>query len=177
MDVWDLKHGSAGRTDVGLKSAEEDGRPRLPDYEMVEGTDGNSIPPCFVVQVEELPRGADIEWTSLGLAKSRIEKRLTVTEPKLHITRILDTNSSVVFGGAEKNEQVGLIRKLIRQSQESQEPVCNQYTIYSSQALPLDFFEGWGVKQQVIPCQRIWDENGKELAVAAVVRIIPGTLK
>ena len=177
VDVWDLKHGSAGRTDVGLNSAEEDGRPRLPDYEMVEGTDGNSIPPCFVVQVEELPRGADIEWTSLGLAKSRIEKRLTVTEPKLHITRILDTNSSVVFGGAKKNEQVGLIRKLIRQSQESQEPVCNQYTIYSSQALPLDFFEGWEVKLQIIPCQRIWDENGKELEVAAVVRSIPGTLK
>ena len=177
VDVWDLKHGSAGRTGVGLKSVEEDGRPRLPDYEMVEGTDGNSIPPCFVVQVEELPRGADIEWTSLGLAKSRIEKRLMVTEPKLHITRILDTNSSVVFGGAEKNEQVRLIRKLIRQSQESQEPVCNQYTIYSSQALPLDFFEDWEVKQQVIPCQRIWDENGKELAVAAVVRSVPGTLK
>ncbi|OCL07218.1 hypothetical protein AOQ84DRAFT_377896, partial [Glonium stellatum] len=175
-DVWDLKYGSAGRMGAGMESAEEDIRPKLPDYEMVQGKDGCPIPPCFVVQVEELPRGADIEWTSLGLAKARIEMGATATEPKLHVTRILGTDSRIISGGVEK-EHVGLIKKLIRQSQESKELDRDQYTIYTSQAIQSDLFEGLEVKQQIIPCQRIWGEDGKELAVAVVVRSTQDTWK
>ncbi|OCK84121.1 adenine nucleotide alpha hydrolases-like protein, partial [Lepidopterella palustris CBS 459.81] len=67
MDIWDMKY-RAGAGD-GLDQFEFDSRPALPDYSTLEleEADFEPIPPCFVIQVDSLPRDADIEWTSLGL--------------------------------------------------------------------------------------------------------------
>jgi diphthine-ammonia ligase len=44
------------------------------------------------------------------------------------------------------------------------------YVIYSSHALPKEWVEDVEITKQVIPCQRVWDENGRELAAVVVVR-------
>ena len=55
VDVWDLKHGQyTGHSDqVGTTRRKE--------------IQTDFVPPCFVVEVQALPRDADIEWSSLGV--------------------------------------------------------------------------------------------------------------
>lgn len=75
-DLWEEKY-MAGRD---VRGAEKDER-RLPDFEIVAGgereQDGakeETVPPFFAVEVEELPRGAGIEWhVGLGVTDGPVQ--------------------------------------------------------------------------------------------------------
>ena len=64
LDIWDKKHGRY--TSYAIESEEL----RLPDFRMRQpmkdsdlGSDSNAeLPAFFAVQVDELPRGCDVEW-------------------------------------------------------------------------------------------------------------------
>ncbi|KAF2090503.1 adenine nucleotide alpha hydrolases-like protein, partial [Saccharata proteae CBS 121410] len=61
VDVWHLKYGGAAYGAAPL-APEQDTRPLLPAaYET------GRVPPVFVAQVDELPRGAGIEWVGMGV--------------------------------------------------------------------------------------------------------------
>ncbi|KAF2433408.1 adenine nucleotide alpha hydrolases-like protein, partial [Tothia fuscella] len=81
LDAWDLKYRRHLRNDI----EEKDARPQLPDYSQLENSkpfDRHEVPPCFVVQVDALPRGADIEWTAPGLAGCKVQQNVGVSEPE-----------------------------------------------------------------------------------------------
>jgi diphthine-ammonia ligase len=69
-DVWDLKNKVA---QLSTSAAEKkDIRPTLPDFTSItfdlnQSSSGSLV---FVAQVEELPRSADIEWCSTGIAST-----------------------------------------------------------------------------------------------------------
>src|SRR5207247_2224013 len=65
LDAWDIKYGR--QVDVGNKGSE---RRSLPNFEIV--IQGASTPPFFAVQVDELPRGCDIEWQGLGTRSDNV---------------------------------------------------------------------------------------------------------
>ncbi|KAF2810425.1 uncharacterized protein BDZ99DRAFT_463000 [Mytilinidion resinicola] len=258
VDVWHTKHGGFS----GSEGVETDQRPALPDYDRVNGGGEGAIPPCFTAQVQELPRAADIEWTSVGLAKASVSVMNTTGTPSIHVTGVLDTSSSFVFVGIEDVKDLLGLEKAIREAHEwesvswtlqtyddtpqaafddligsfpdggpgsqplqgdkgdhfyvtkmtralaaevAKNPIVkymaendredgsdarghiyseddpekiqrlsasveNQYVVYTSQALPTEWLEDIEIKKQIIPCQRVWDENGHELAAVVVVR-------
>lgn len=73
MELWQNKHYS-GKASIGASKSEK----VLPNFDIIEdplsmpsladltiekeGRSGNTVPPVFAVEVEELPRGAMIEW-------------------------------------------------------------------------------------------------------------------
>ena len=62
FDVWDRSHGHyQSHSRSGMSGCIETKRPDVQT---------GLVPPCFVAEVEELPRSAPIEWTSIGLATS-----------------------------------------------------------------------------------------------------------
>lgn len=154
-DVWDMKHGMGARAGTA-NGPSTDGRPRLPDYNRVfppsSASTANQIltPPCFVVQVGELPRGADIEWTSIGLAADRVELRVT----KRNITGAEGGRTSFQWIPITEPTDVNAINE--------SEDTVEHYTIYSAQPLPLLWLDR--VKPRVIPCDKIWGDDGIELA-------------
>ncbi|KAF2499213.1 adenine nucleotide alpha hydrolases-like protein [Lophium mytilinum] len=168
LDVWHTKHGGFS----GEEGVEKDQRPALPDYERVNGGDAAAIPPCFTVQVQELPRAADIEWSSVGVAKASVSVKLTAGTPSLHLTRVPDTSSSFVFVGIEDSDVRGRIYSEddTEKIQRLSASVENRYVVYTSQALPTEWLEDIEIKKQIVPCQRVWDESGHQLAAAVVVR-------
>ncbi|KAK4986405.1 hypothetical protein LTR50_005311 [Elasticomyces elasticus] len=64
LDVWDLRSRGALQHTSPSKSALSN---RL-------GAGIGITPPCFVVQVEELPRGASIEWSSTGITGEAVDQ-------------------------------------------------------------------------------------------------------
>jgi diphthine-ammonia ligase len=73
-DLWEEKH-YAGRENRGGKTAGH----QLPDWEILEehGERLSICPPMFTVEVEELPRGAAVEWHALlGVVEGRVKVRL-----------------------------------------------------------------------------------------------------
>lgn len=66
-DLWEEKH-FAGMQHRGA----EDVRKALPDWEVIKGE--VTAPPFWAVEVEELPRGAGVEWhASLGVVGGIVE--------------------------------------------------------------------------------------------------------
>ncbi|KAF1815084.1 adenine nucleotide alpha hydrolases-like protein [Eremomyces bilateralis CBS 781.70] len=85
IDVWDLQNRPAWVAQQKEQAPQPnpskhlqqtntvDHRPRLPDMRHVHMTGAtttgyDSTPPMYVVRVAELPRGADIEWSAVGMA-------------------------------------------------------------------------------------------------------------
>ncbi|KAH7062105.1 ATP binding L-PSP endoribonuclease family protein [Macrophomina phaseolina] len=89
VDVWDLKFGNRGTG--GVPAVEGDGRVKLPNFEGVRleaghGEEDVLAPPCLVAEVLELPRAADVEWTSPGL--TNCEDVLWDLEEVLHSAEV-----------------------------------------------------------------------------------------
>ncbi len=63
LDVWDLRYGGLGSL-VQVQSKCQN----LPDFKRSSYPTWHNAPQFFAVQVDELPRGCDIEWQSSGIA-------------------------------------------------------------------------------------------------------------
>jgi len=69
-DLWEEKH-YAGKTTLGTSTAAV----QLPDWEILGDT--RACPPVFAVEVEELPRGAAVEWHAhLGISEATVQVSL-----------------------------------------------------------------------------------------------------
>ncbi|KAL2351813.1 putative ATP binding L-PSP endoribonuclease family protein [Cryomyces antarcticus] len=62
VDVWDRDYGPHRSHVRGPRDTEKSHRRLLPSVKV------GTAPPCFIVHVDGLPRGAQIEWQSLGLS-------------------------------------------------------------------------------------------------------------
>lgn len=70
-DLWEEKY-YAGMEVRGQGKVEK----MLPDWEVVEfgGGEGGTVPPFWVAEVEELPRGSEVEWhAQLGVAGGSVK--------------------------------------------------------------------------------------------------------
>ncbi|KAK0665348.1 putative ribonuclease [Cercophora samala] len=70
-DIWDKKYNSAYASfaSTGGGQTQSPSGPQLPDWSVVSTK--TTIPPVFVAEVEELPRGSGVEWQGhLGVASA-----------------------------------------------------------------------------------------------------------
>ena len=204
VDVWDQKYGLNRRIkSISLDEAET--RHRLPNLECVESKAWSdydarfqpgyeTTPPCFVVEVDGLPRGALIEWTSLGLSNSDLEVGIPMElqqtlrpidtrrrqfgplkyspKVKYHSCRVQQTGDFFVWLGIEDIRGMSVAKiygEILHDGIEP--PTC---TVYAAQHLPDGF--GDGSAMQVIPCRSVWDQESRRLAAVLSVRIqVEGT--
>jgi diphthine-ammonia ligase len=142
MDVWDLRNRSFGfqTTVEGKVKKEGDKRNLLPDYTSFKELE---IPPVFVVEVEALPRGADIEWFDNGVTDAGMASSLQSWHAIEHI------------------EELGEFT--------AKERAWAEYTIYTTKALPKKLLD---LRPVVIPCFRVWCEGGDRNGAVEIEAVV-----
>ncbi|KAF1984574.1 adenine nucleotide alpha hydrolases-like protein [Aulographum hederae CBS 113979] len=150
IDPWDLKNRVGSQTGSGRRGdgvGTGDQRSRIPDYsKLLASSLVPSIPPAFVIQVDALPRGADIEWTTpAGIA------------PTAPIKFASETFKFIPLREDQFGELVGLL------AGEDEE---RHWVVYTTGPLrrnregeDVEGLEGWC--PMVVPCRRIWGRDGE----------------
>ncbi|KAI4753202.1 adenine nucleotide alpha hydrolases-like protein [Aureobasidium sp. EXF-3400] len=150
FDVWDQRQfGSTGNTTASTQRKD-----------IVNA----SVPPCFVAEVESLPRDAPIEWASIGVEafKGSVETQETKKDGcTRHVLTIKSGLEDVVLAGWIAVDDVSDLSKVSL-------PTSQVCTVYTTQILP----ESWVKERQptIIPCYRLWDGQGKRVAAVVAYR-------
>lgn len=178
-DIWKERH-CAGMKVRGAKAAAK----MLPDWGIVEGL---KAPPVFVVEVEELPRGAGVEWhAQVGVVGGMVK----VSFLSLLLNRLADNEQvcsksgegwvlhQCAFGtAAQSTVAIGyasIISDLRKSVDEAlvflgRDPqACGLIT-----SSYLDNTVGWVADMcefgGMVPCRSIWDGEGGRLAALLIL--------
>ena len=136
LDAWDRKYGGLG----SLIKDEQD-VPSLPDINRLSVSPSSEPPGFFAIQVDELPRGCDIEWQGLG-----------ATNPYLDIISYFTISSE----SSDEEFRTILLDVVGR-------PHIQQATIYTRRTTLLS-----GLSVQIVPCSAVYGSEGTELAAGIV---------
>ncbi|RAL06038.1 uncharacterized protein BO80DRAFT_421223 [Aspergillus ibericus CBS 121593] len=160
LDVWDIKYGGRAHEQPTTTTA-----PNLPNFEVIHSD--ALIPAFFAVQIEELPRGCDIEWQGLGYRCGGLKmtaedtaygrKIAVATEQNLSYTSI-EIDAEQAPSDVESHLQL-ILQALPERSEDS------HTIIYTSQPLSRVPFPA-----QVVPCKAVWGSRGRQLAAGVVVQ-------
>ena len=139
LDSWDKMYG-------GLGSFVKDGAevPSLPDISRLSFSPSGESLGFFAVQVNELPRGCDIEWQGLG-----------VSNPNCDIT----SYSTIALTSSDEDFRTALLSNL----EMSEVPQLQQATVYTQRTRLVS-----GLSVQIVPCSAVYGPEGKELAAGVV---------
>jgi diphthine-ammonia ligase len=158
LDAWDIKYGR--RAEELIPQAVESS---LPKFSVLDEDSELSIPPFLAVEVDELPRGSDIEWQGLG---SRCQQATLVN---------LEDGTSTMVDGKYSYQCVEIDAKRSKVSLE--ERLCplitsycqasdlSQAVLYTTLSVPEGFWPG-----QIVPCRSVWGLEGSRLTAAMVLQ-------
>lgn len=173
FDAWDQKYG--GSRSLGVAGG-SNVRHRLPSYEDTFVGEGPlaayPIPSFFAVQVDELPRGAEIEWQSLGVAKGCVHVNEHVDNRMIRKSCSFEDDRTTMFycsilptRSVDELEQV-LVKILdderVTSSDGGHSSHVTIYTTYTSSCRHL--------RAQIVPCRSVWGSDGRNLAAGVMVR-------
>lgn len=160
LDVWDIKYGGRAHEQATGPST-----PNLPNFGVVQSD--ALVPAFFAVQIEELPRGSDIEWQGLGYRCGGL--RMAAEETDYGRKTTVSTEQNLSYIGIEIDMgQLGsdLDSYLQDKLQKLPELVEGSHAIiYTSQPLSKPAFPA-----QIVPCKSVWGPKGQELAVGVIIQ-------
>ncbi|KAI9931116.1 hypothetical protein ASPWEDRAFT_23020 [Aspergillus wentii DTO 134E9] len=161
LDAWDIKCGGRGHEQLLNTAAST-----LPNFSIVQSDP--SVPPFFAVQVEELPRGSDIEWQGLGCRCDQL--KMTLGEIDQGCSTETTVNDGLRYTGIEIGiEQAGSnLETCLRQILDKycQTPTASHAVVYTAQSLPGDLWPG-----QVVLCTSLWGQKGRKLVAGVIVQM------
>lgn len=168
VDAWDIKYG--GKDDP--RKAKTQWSSSMPDFDIVE--DQGVKPPFFAVQVDELPRGSDIEWQSQGVRCERVRVMGQQGDDGVSTTQtVVGDHGRLVVSyiglGIEHlgSSLEGAIKEATEKTVQMWPSSSFNTVIYTSGPLPAE-----GVGQgQVVPCKSVRGSNGVRLAAGIVLQI------
>uniref|UniRef100_A0A093Y3R5 Diphthine--ammonia ligase n=1 Tax=Talaromyces marneffei PM1 TaxID=1077442 RepID=A0A093Y3R5_TALMA len=173
LDIWDIKHG------LSEDPRMSQGGPSLPRWDVLADGDDNDKddvhPPCFTVEVEQLPRNSDIEWQALGTTGIPINaptKISCTTDPETRIwcTKLGDRNGSFYAVEIPETRSTNLRDRIDAVLSEIGVVEAGQSlahcTMYTSYAQSVTHWEG-----QVVPCYNVWGSDGARIAAAITVQL------
>ena len=139
LDLWDKKYGGMGSPEKNEAEV-----PSLPDIARLSNSRSGEPPGFFAIQVNELPRGCDIEWQGLG-----------VSNPHYDIT----SYSSIALTSSDEDFRNTLLSNLER----SGDPQLQQATVYTQRTRLVN-----DLSVQIVPCSAVYGPEGKELAAGMI---------
>jgi diphthine-ammonia ligase len=170
LDAWDRIYGglwipgATGRTDV---------RHQLPSYEDTVVGEGPlaayPVPSFFAVQVDELPKDAEIEWQSLGVANGRVYVNEHVDERMITKSCSFgDHRMTVLYYSILPTRSLDELHQTVMEILDDEGPDRgngSHVTIYTRYTPSCQ-----NLCAQIIPCRSVWGSNGRRLAAGVVVR-------
>jgi diphthine-ammonia ligase len=157
VDPWDRLNRHRGLTfnDATFRAP-------IPDYGAVSGS---TVPPCFIAQVEALPRDVDIEWSATGLTSTSTRVERDATHPNVTITRPLASRSRFYTLEIKDGSDLQLLSTLKKDGAIR----WTNATLYTGRGFQLSKdVDLRGI--QWIPCKRVWGEDGREVRGVLVGR-------
>ncbi|KAI9037002.1 diphthine--ammonia ligase family protein [Aspergillus affinis] len=160
LDAWDIKYG--GRAHEQQSAA---ATTTLPNFSVVQSD--VLVPAFFAVQIEELPRGSDIEWQGLGyrcdevnLARedTALGRRIDASSKEgMRYTAIeIDLDQS---GPSLESSLRGVLKM------NSERPGNIHTVVYTAQPLRSGVWSG-----QIVPCKSVWGRQGRRLAAGILIQ-------
>ncbi|KAF2156811.1 hypothetical protein K461DRAFT_325477 [Myriangium duriaei CBS 260.36] len=140
VDVWDRKYGRAGVSEPPQSAS------------TYRSTITNEcVPPLFVAEVQTLPRNAPVEWSSTGWTDDQSTFHVLISARR-------DASETLLAGWLALSS-VAEVEPILQAAQIPGEALC---TVYTTSILPSVLVDK--LQPQVIPCFRLWDEDGHRLA-------------
>ena len=134
--------------------------PTLPDWTYVDARSSitGCSTPCFVAQVDELPRSAPIEWVSTGLALGSGLKKVVCKSHELGYQCLdITSNTSWIFCVSETVDEA----ESLLTSFNAENPMLELGEAFVSMPTSKKVLQGLQHQRvQVIPCRSLW--NGKQ---------------
>jgi diphthine-ammonia ligase len=158
LDAWDIKYGRR------IEDPTDTLVPGLPKFTaLFEST--TSIPPFLAVQVDQLPRGSDIEWQGLG---GRCE------QAKLNIKggasfAAMDGQFRYISFEIDAGSSVDILDQSLRSLIEThcRDSNLSQAVLYTTHSVSEASWPG-----QVVPCRSVWGREGRRLSAGVVLQQI-----
>ncbi|KAJ5914768.1 hypothetical protein N7504_003651 [Penicillium tannophilum] len=163
LDAWDIKYG--GRAD---ELVPETTSTTLPKFSVLDD-DTDTISPFIAVEVDELPRGSDIEWQGLG---SRCHQaKLESSQDSVSAT--MDGRYSYTCQEIANDESLGSLEDRLCSvlSTHCQTQDLSQAVLYTTEPVAEDLWLG-----QVVPCKSIWGREGRPLKAAVAIQKEHGSI-
>jgi diphthine-ammonia ligase len=156
LDAWDIKYGRRTEelTDAPVSS--------LPQFTALV-VSHTSIPPFLAVQVDELPRGSDIEWQGLGGRCEQVKLDIKGgTSSTTMDNQYKYTNIEIDAGSSEET-----LKQILRSVNEAyrRDSSLSQAVLYTTYPVPEPL---WPV--QVVPCRSVWGREGRRLSAGVVLQ-------
>lgn len=162
LDAWDIKYGRQTE-DVVAQTW------KLPDFDILDKSNSSSsskisttsVSPFLAVEVDQLPRGSDIEWQGLGYRcgnvsiEDQVDRMASIADGKYAYTCI-----EISSGESASKEKLAAILESL-----SLKRRLSQAVLYTTQRVTGDFWVG-----QVVPCRSVWGREGKELFAGVVLQ-------
>ncbi|KAL2143036.1 hypothetical protein VTI28DRAFT_434 [Corynascus sepedonium] len=196
-DLWDRRYNPQYMTYTSTGSEEGKTGPVLPDRCVLAPSSRSKRPPAFVAEVDELPRGADIEWHAhLGIAQAEegsVALRETVTaqgpegirvaqtivvgprafkEGKVTGVGFVQTAVAEGFGGCGYGEHGEIAKRALAQLGEvspAGEPIM------VVRYVDVEVLRERGKRgaahechEPVVPCKSLWNSEGERLAALSI---------
>ena len=180
VDVWDQMYEQTGKH--GARQTSSD---RLPDWSMLtRPTSAAHVPPFWAVQVCELPRACEIEWSAIGVARGRSSIYEGGDDASwMHVWLPADVDVGIGLCPAMLqltimnhcgNDQ---ITEILTRAQSLDMPQSTfswtsleHVTVYTSRIHELAQEAFNDPAPMLVPCTSVWGPNGQRLAAAVVVR-------
>ena len=174
-DVWDRRYG----IHQAYCSTDEPPKNPLPAFHSVD-SDGKTcdslVPGFFAVQVDDLPRGCDIEWQSLGIAHGRVKIQSCDMGESLGIEcSVSGGHTAVAYYGIPDLACNVQCQQLVTRIMQRHRTGCSEGGTLEADAFlhtvvytprPV-CFEDFPV--QIVPCRKVWGPNGKLLVAGLVI--------
>lgn len=141
LDLWDKKYGGLG----SLMAYEAEVK-SLPDIARLAISPSGEVPGFFAVQVNELPRGCNIEWQGIGITNPQSD---IISYAKIPLTSSDADFRALIFATLEDFEPSQL----------------QQATVYTQRTTLLG-----GLSVQLIPCSAVYGPGGEEVAAGIVLQ-------
>lgn len=204
-DPWDLKYNPQFMS-LGGEQA-QNAKPHLPDWEVLTLRQQNepeaSIPPCFAVEVEELPRQSLVEWhahvglaqvvegtvETISLGKSEISTSWqtwhTVVKTSgsafLHtvVARDLPASGELLAYASFDQELAAVYEESLRRlridksSGTSESPYLTYMDVGAIEA-PWNGASN-SLQHPLIPCRTVWSSKGNRLGAISLYRTVVST--
>ncbi|CAG7942515.1 unnamed protein product [Penicillium nalgiovense] len=156
LDAWDIKYGRRTEelTDAPVSS--------LPQFTALV-VSHTSIPPFLAVQVDELPRGSDIEWQGLGGRCEQVKLDIKGgTSSTTMDNQYKYTNIEIDAGSSDET-----LKQILRSVNEAyrRDSSLSQAVLYTTYSVPEPL---WPV--QVVPCRSVWGREGRRLSAGVVLQ-------
>ena len=168
LDPWDIKYGGGGANMIRKKKNPNDRPP--PNFDLLSSSSSSSssssVPPFLAVQVDQLPRGSNIEWQGTGVKGC---SRVAITTTTTDNNTTLDIDGGKVLTTAIEIQDASTLASTMQTVLADTNNAANSSVIQAILYTTMEVYPSQWWPGPVIPCRSVWGRDGRRLMAGMIV--------